>query len=112
MAASDYLEIIVLAAILGGVGQGVRFLLGSAGPQSGKVTGKSVSTTLGASLLIGAIVGVAAAVWQDVDPDKLSKEFVLSLIGAGYLGTDALDQFVSRVGISNGRELPKVPSHH
>jgi hypothetical protein len=109
MSASDWIQIVLLAAILGAVGQGIRFAIGSAGPGNGDVTVTSASTALVTSLLVGAVAGVSAAAVENLHAAHVTQHTIVALIVAGYAGTDVIDQFIARTGVANGRVLPQDP---
>ena len=105
MSASSWIQVILLAAILGVVGQMIRFGLGAAGPNTASVTARSFLVTFGTAVIVGAVAGVISSVATNLDPNNISSKAVLALIAAGYAGTDALDQFIAHTGISNGRKI-------
>ena len=106
MSASSWILVIVLAAMLGAVGQLIRFGLGATAPNTRAVTPKSFLVTFGTALVVGAVAGVVSGVVTNLDPNNISSQSVIALIAAGYAGTDALDQFIARKGFANGRPVP------
>ena len=111
------LIIIVLGAILGAVGQGVRVIVGLK-----KVYDEAVKNNIAANSLleyrqlalslvigfaVGAIAGVLAAV-NSVDA-QFSKSVIIAFIAAGYAGTDFIEGFMkNNPNISSGN--PPAPN--
>lgn len=87
----DVLVTLVIGLILGIVGQGIRFALGSL-PRSDKFQKAPALVGLVISIFVGATAGVVGAV--SFLGETLTAEDVIRLIIIGYVGTDAIEQFV------------------
>lgn len=118
MAAADWVLTLVLGGLLGMLGQGVRIVVGLkkvnelAAQEGKKFSELFQGNTLGISLLIGFIAGALAMVGVagSMEGNNPSKEFIVTIIGAGYAGTDFIEGFIkkyvpaSRVGVQSREE--------
>ncbi len=104
MGATDWVLTLILGGILGMIGQGIRVVAGlKKVNDQASAEGKSFgvlfqSSTLALSLLIGFIAGTLAIIGVTggevtVNP---SKELIVTIIGAGYAGTDFIEGFVKK----------------
>ncbi|MBI3716553.1 MAG: hypothetical protein HY255_11220 [Betaproteobacteria bacterium] len=97
---------LLLGGILGMVGQGLRVIVGlkkanDDAHQAGKDFAELFSgATLMTSLFIGFVAGVLAVIsLPDMDPNctiKDCKTLMVTLIGAGYAGTDFIEGFIKK----------------
>ena len=104
MDVTDWINLLLLGGMLGALGQGVRAVMGLK-----KVNDQAVlegremkdlveASTLIISLVIGFIAG-ALAIVGIADPAKPmipDKELVITLLGAGYAGTDFIEGFIKK----------------
>lgn len=104
MDVTDWINLLLLGGLLGALGQGVRAVIGLK-----KVNDQAVlegremkdlvdASTLIISLVIGFIAG-ALAIVGIADPAKPmipDKQLVISLLGAGYAGTDFIEGFIKK----------------
>ena len=103
---------LLLAALLGAVGQLIRVVAGlkkasddaNAKDQTLRDTfdGKRLLVSLGLSIAIGSLAGLLAA-FQAATP--WDKSILLSFIGAGYAGSDFIEAFMQRAS----KSLPAPP---
>jgi hypothetical protein len=104
MNVTDWIQLLLLGGMLGALGQGVRAVVGlkkvndQAALDGQKMKDVVEASTLIISLLIGFIAGALAIVGivdtsAPVAPDK---ELVLTLLGAGYAGTDFIEGFIKK----------------
>jgi hypothetical protein len=91
MEPAEVLVTLVIGVILGVVGQGIRFALGSL-PRSPTFQPKPAVIGLAISAFVGATAGVVGAV--SFLGKTLTADDVIRLIVLGYLGTDVIEQFV------------------
>ena len=104
MDAAGWILALVLGGILGMIGQGIRVVVGlkkvhdqaaAAQKAFGEIFQGSV---LGISLLIGFLAGALAMIGiaENLTEAKPSKELILTLIAAGYAGTDFIEGFTRK----------------
>jgi hypothetical protein len=103
---TDMLVLIILGAILGMVGQGLRVLVGLKKMQDvASTTGKTndqlyqvsrVIMSLMIACAIGAVAGVIAAM-SKLDAN-IDKSVLVAFITAGYAGTDFIEGFLRKEG--------------
>lgn len=96
------LVIVVLGAILGAVGQGIRVIVGlkkvydeavkNNQPANELLQYRQLALSLVIGFAIGAMAGVLAAV-NSVDT-QFSKSVIVAFIAAGYAGTDFIEGFM------------------
>jgi hypothetical protein len=100
----DWIQLLLLGGMLGALGQGVRTVIGlkkvndQAALEGRKMKDMVEASTLIISLFIGFIAG-ALAIIGIVDtsvPVVPDKELVLTLLGAGYAGTDFIEGFIKK----------------
>jgi hypothetical protein len=101
---SDFLTVIILGAILGMVGQGIRVLVGLKKvydeavkiqkPVDDLLEYKQLALSLFIGLSVGAIAGVLAAV-NNIGGD-ITKSVIISFIASGYAGTDFIEGFIKK----------------
>jgi hypothetical protein len=104
MGATDWVLTLILGGILGMLGQGVRVVIGlkkmneSAAQEGKKFSERFEGSTLGISLLIGFIAGSLAMIGisDNLEVIKPSKELIVTLLGAGYAGTDFIEGFIKK----------------
>lgn len=103
MDAYSWIELVVLGALLGAAGQGMRTIVGLKGLYDA-ASASNVSATsllevgrLVVSFLIGAIAGALASVSTIGDIQHISSNQILALIAAGYAGADFIEGFMRRV---------------
>jgi hypothetical protein len=65
-------------------------------------------SALGISLLIGFIAGALAMIGisESFEAAKPSKELIVTLLGAGYAGTDFIEGFIKKYMPASRRETP------
>jgi hypothetical protein len=98
------LIIILLGAILGMVGQGIRVVVGikkvgdeavkTGQDQKDLIQTKQLALSLFIAFAIGAIAGVLAAVTST--ELSFSKTTIIAFIAAGYAGTDFIEGFIRK----------------
>ena len=104
MGTTDWVLSLILGGILGMIGQGIRVVAGlkkvnDQASAEGKTFGSLFqSSTLGLSLLIGFIAGALAiiGVTGNAGSPNLTKELIVTIIGAGYAGTDFIEGFIKK----------------
>jgi uncharacterized membrane protein YeaQ/YmgE (transglycosylase-associated protein family) len=104
MGTTDWVMTIILGGILGMVGQGIRVIIGlkkmneTAAQEGKKFSDLFQGNTLGLSLLIGFIAGALAMVGisNGMEISNPSKEIIVTIIGAGYAGTDFIEGFIKK----------------
>jgi hypothetical protein len=99
----DLLGSLLLAAFLGAVGQLIRIVAGlkkasdtaNANNQTlrSNFDGKRLLVSLGVSVAVGALAGLLAAFQAKTPWDK---SVMLSILGAGYSGSDFIEAFMKR----------------
>lgn len=99
----DTLVIIILAALLGMIGQGMRVIVGikkaneqvrTENDQEQLFKTQRLVFSLFISFAVGAIAGVLAAI-NSIDA-TFSKSMILGFIAAGYAGTDFIEGFMKK----------------
>jgi len=94
MDAIQTLTFVVLGALLGAAGQGVRAVMGIKKEiDDAKKGGKTVSDWFDAkelviSFILGAVAGILAAISQYGSDVQLTKNLLFGLLAAGYAGAD------------------------
>ena len=104
MAATEWVLTLILGGILGMIGQGIRVVAGlKKVNDQASAEGKSFNmlfqgSALGLSLLIGFIAGTLAiiGVTGGATVGNPSKELIITIIGAGYAGTDFIEGFIKK----------------
>ena len=104
MTAIDWIHLLLLGGLLGTLGQGIRVVAGLK-----KVNDQAVrdgtpfaqvfeTSTLLVSLLIGFIAGALAiiGITSGQEALKVSKDLAITLIAAGYAGTDFIEGFIKK----------------
>jgi putative chitinase len=100
--AVDWIWIVVLGALMGAVGQGVRIVIGlkkmsdDAATNGHDFTDRIEPARLLISLLIGSIAGVMAAIATLSTNAPISRDALLGLAAAGYAGADFIEGFMAR----------------
>jgi putative chitinase len=102
----DALKALLLAGLMGMVGQGARAIVGlksmtdQAAAQGLDQNDLFRAARLLVSLMIGFVSGVAAAFLLGIDKvvavTAANNQVLLGLAAAGYAGTDAIEGFISR----------------
>lgn len=104
MGVTDWIQVLLLGGMLGALGQGVRAVIGlkkvndQAALEGRQMADLIEANTLIISLLIGFIAG-ALAIVGIVDtsaPMAPDKELIITLLGAGYAGTDFIEGFIKK----------------
>ena len=104
MTALDWITGILLGGLLGILGQGIRIIVGlkklndEASAESVSFGSKFQAGRLGLSLLIGFIAGALAMIGFSDPPGMATptKELIITLLGAGYAGTDFIEGFIHK----------------
>jgi len=104
MGATEWVIILILGGILGMIGQGIRVIVGlkkvndQASDEGENFSTLFQSNKLALSLLIGFIAGTLAiiGVTSSMEITKPSKELIVTIIGAGYAGTDFIEGFMKK----------------
>jgi hypothetical protein len=106
MSGWNWLGLAAVAAIFGICGQLARFVLGlSSQPKTATRAAFIQSLTL--ALIVGGVAGIVAALANEVDPDNVTRTAVVSFVAAGYIGTDAVEQYTGPLtGRANGKQIP------
>jgi hypothetical protein len=99
---------LLLGGILGAVGQIIRIVVGLKKKHDEALEmGSSFkelfdSSRLWTSLLIAFIVGAIAGILGIINflGQEISKEFILTMIGIGYSGTDFIEGFIVKTDLS------------
>lgn len=99
----QWINVISLGALCGAIGQGARTIVSlkklsdTAQEQSVSVSELIQVSRMVLAFMIGAVAGALAAITM-LDPDvETSLEQILGLIGAGYIGADFIEGFISRI---------------
>ncbi len=93
---------LLIGGILGVVGQGIRLVVGFKKKHDEALKKNKAfrevfdSKQLCTSLLIAFIVGVLAGILGVIDlmGQEINRDFILTLIGIGYVGTDFIEGFI------------------
>ena len=104
MGASDWVLTLILGGILGMIGQGIRVVAGlkkvndRASAEGKNFRSLFETSTMALSLLIGFIAGTLAiiGVTGTTEVATPSKELIVTIIGAGYAGTDFIEGFIKK----------------
>jgi hypothetical protein len=91
VSSTEVLATVVLAALLGAVGQSARFLVGML-PRSPSFQRAPAITGYLISLGVGLTAGVLGSV--SLLGETIGARDVIALLVVGYAGTDAIEQFV------------------
>jgi hypothetical protein len=102
MAALDWIHLLMLGGVLGLLGQGLRVVAGLKKVHDDVASGRGSfaeqfePSRLLVSLLIGFIAGALAIIsLKSGDQSlKVSTDLVITLIAAGYAGTDFIEAFI------------------
>jgi len=100
------LEILILGALMGLLGQGARTVVGLKGmSDDAQAQGLSpndlfIASRLLTSLLIGFLVGLAAAliyiIKNGADPGGVTAQVLIGFAASGYIGVDFLETFIAQ----------------
>lgn len=104
MDVTDWINLLLLGGMLGALGQGVRAVIGlkkvndQAALEGRQMKDLVDASTLIISLVIGFIAGALAIVGivDTAKPMVPDKELVITLLGAGYAGTDFIEGFIKK----------------
>lgn len=99
------LIVIVLGMLLGVVGQFIRLVAEIADPQR-KLNGKALAINIATAVVIGTAAGAVGAV--TFIGKTLQEKDVLTMIAAGYVGTDFITQFLRKKFASLQTNIPPV----
>ena len=111
LSSAQVLSALVLAGLLGMIGQAVRAIVGlkkmNDDALSGGVSANDlfIASRLVTSEIIGFVVGVVTAFSLDIDRlvgNVTSLQFLLGIVAAGYAGTDIIEGFARRLGGTGG----------
>jgi len=100
---------VVLGAVLGMVGQGIRMVVGikkqldqatPGTPWSTWFQPGQLVTTIAISMAVGAIAGVLAVITAPSFGMTITRGFMVGIIGAGYSGTDFIEGIITTAGPS------------
>jgi hypothetical protein len=102
------LTYVVLGAVLGMVGQGIRVVVGIKKELDQAAPGTSwnswfqpgqLAVTVGISLAVGAVAGVLSVITGPFGA-TVTRGFMVGIIGAGYSGTDFIEGIMTKAGPS------------
>lgn len=103
--AHSWLQGLLLACLLGFLGQGLRVMAGlkkvhdEAAAKDSSVGSELDLGRLLVSLLIGMVASGTSFLLMDIDVTQpLSRDTLLSLLGIGYAGTDAIEALIRKAG--------------
>ena len=104
MTATDWITGLLLGGLLGMLGQGIRIIVGlkklndQASVQGIAFGSMFQASRLGLSMLIGFIAGGLAVIGFAESPGITtpSRELIVTLLGAGYAGTDFIEGFIQK----------------
>jgi hypothetical protein len=103
MDASDLVMKLLLGGMLGMLGQGIRAVAGlkkvKDEAEAKKLAFKEVfeTSTLLISIFIGFVAGALATLGLDLSDDEvIDKSTLLTLLAAGYPGTDFIEAFIKK----------------
>ena len=104
MGLTDWFFTLLLGGMLGVIGQGIRVVIGLKKlNQEASLEGKPFSelfqgSALSISLLIGFVAGALAiiGITDGNEATKPSKELIVTILGAGYAGTDFIEGFINK----------------
>jgi hypothetical protein len=102
MATTDWMNLLALGMLCGGLGQAIRVIAGlkKLSDEKGGVEGMRdaiVPSQMLVSLLIGATAGALAAIALPASTTgKFSPEQITTLLGAGYAGADFIEAFMKK----------------
>ena len=104
MTATEWITGLLLGGLLGMLGQGIRIIVGlkklndEASVEGSSFSSKFQGNRLGLSLLIGFIAGGLAVIGFAETPGfkTPSREMIVTLLGAGYAGTDFIEGFIQK----------------
>ena len=110
LSSAQVLSALVLAGLLGMIGQAVRAIVGlkkmNDDALSGGVSANDlfIASRLVTSEIIGFVVGVVTAFSLDINQlvTVTSLQFLLGIVAAGYAGTDIIEGFARRLGGTGG----------
>lgn len=110
MSTSQWLEVLLVGALAGAVGQLVRAIAGLAGAhrnQAGQSPEGLDLSRLLVSTLVGATAGALAALtMQDKFSATTPPEVILGLVAAGYAGADFIEGLAGKFGRPAGTAPP------
>ena len=104
MGTTDWVLALLLGGILGMIGQGIRMVMGlkkandEASARGERLKSELDGSRLMVSLLIGFIAGAVAIIGLTGTTNlaSLTKELIVTIIGAGYAGTDFIEGFIKK----------------
>lgn len=117
LSSEQVLSALVLAGLLGMIGQAVRAIVGlkkmNDDALSGGVSASDlfIASRLVTSEIIGFVVGVVTAFSLDINKlvTVTNFQFLLGIVAAGYAGTDIIEGFARRLsGIGGGANVPSA----
>lgn len=116
MGTTDWVLALIFGGMLGMIGQGIRMMMGlkkandEASAKGEKFQDTFESGRLMLTLLIGFIAGALAVIslYGTIDMTAISNENVVTIIGAGYAGTDFIEGFVRKSLPATRQNAPAV----
>lgn len=108
MTASLWIQILIVGALAGAIGQGLRSIVGiSKLNRVANATAPSHEdifrlSRLLSSLAIGATAGALAAITSGADPSNISTTSFMAFVSAGYAGADFIEGTMQKVISNNG----------
>jgi hypothetical protein len=110
--AATVIEAIFLGMLLGGIGQGIRVIVGlKKASDSAQASGSTLKdqfdgAKLVVSLFIGAVAGALASLPLMSQLANLTYQTCIALMGAGYAGADFIEGFITKVLPTSGIPTP------
>ena len=116
MNATEWVLTLILGGILGMIGQSIRMVMGlkkasdEASAKGQKLGDMFEGSRLILTLLIGFIAGALAIISLSgtIDVKAFTSENIVTLIGAGYAGTDFIEGFVKKSIPATQPNMPEV----
>ena len=114
MGTTEWILALLLGGILGMIGQGIRMVMGlkkandEASAKGERLRSELDGSRLMLSLLIGFIAGALAVIGLTGSTKlaSLDKELIVTIIGAGYAGTDFIEGFINKSASAVMKQAP------